>query len=265
LIPAFLLGLLLAVIFGLGRGEAAPVERSPHGSSPVLAPDTPAVVLVHGAFADGSSWSKVIPILQSHGVKVVSVQNPLSSLADDVAATQRVINQQPGRVILVGHSWAGMVITQAGTGDKVAALVYVAAFAPDTGQSVNDLNKGMSPPPWAGALIADERGFLTLSAGAIDRFFAPDVIASQRAVMAVTQGPIQSAAFDEKVTQTAWRDKPVYWVLPEQDQMIDPRLQATMARQVNAKVTRLRASHVAMVSKPRGVAAVILEAARSAR
>lgn len=256
-IPGFLFGLLVGWFLTVGNANAAAKEPMP-----VLAADTPAIVLIHGAFADGSSWDKVIPILQSHGLKVVAVQNPLSSLADDVSAAQRAINQQPGRVILVGHSWGGTVITQAGNNGKVAALVYVAAFAPDTGQSTNDVTKGLPPPPWANGVIADERGFLTLSADAVSRFFAPDVPKPQQRLIAATQGPVFGGAFDDKVTQAAWHDKPSYWVLSEKDFMIDPKLQAAMARQINAKVTKVRSSHVAMVSKPREVAAVILEAAR---
>src|SRR5258707_9047261 len=146
------------------------------------------VVLVHGAFADGSSWDKVIPLLEARGLHVVAVQNPLSSLADDAAATKRVIDAQNGPVVLVGHSWGGVVISQAGNDDKVKALVYVAAFAPDSGQSINDMIKGKPAPAWAGELQKDSGNFLTLSATGIDEDFAHDLTPVQKRVVAATQG-----------------------------------------------------------------------------
>jgi len=224
---------------------------------------TKTVVLVHGAWADGSSWNKVIPILEAKGLHVVAVQNPLSSLADDVAATTRVINMQSGPVILVGHSWAGVVITQAGNNDKVAALVYVAAFAPDTGQSINDLIAGFPAPPYTATLGKDERGFLYLAPEALAKYFAPDLSAATQKIMAVTQGPWFYGCLADKVTKAAWHDKPSWWVLSEKDQIIDPRLQQGMAAAAKSTVTKVQSSHVAMLSKPNEVAAAILAAANS--
>ncbi len=157
------------------------------------------VVLVHGAFADGSSWSKVIPLLEARGLHVVAVQNPLSSLADDVAATRRVIEQQDGPVVLVGHSWAGVVISQAGNEEKVKSLVYVAAFAPDNGQSIADLTKDAPPPAWVGELRKDSAGFMTLSDKAIHEDFAPDLPRAQQDVVAATQGPWFGGCIEDKV------------------------------------------------------------------
>src|SRR5438270_3205486 len=133
------------------------------------------VILVHGAFADGSSWDKVIPLLEAKGLHVVAVQNPLTSLADDVAATQRAIDAQKGPVILVGHSWGGTVITEAGASDKVAALVYVAAFAPDVGESSNDLGKAAPPPPGFSSVYPDPAGYLYLTSEGVAHDFASDL------------------------------------------------------------------------------------------
>jgi len=162
-------------------------------------------VLVHGAFADGSRWNKVIPLLQVKGLQVVAVQNPLASLTDDVAAAKRVLDVQSGRVILVGHSWGGTVITEAGDHRKVAALVYVAAFAPDVGESTSDLGKGGPPPPGSASIRPDSAGFLYVTPYGVAKDFAQDLPAAQTAVMAATQGPIFGKTFDEKVSNAAWK------------------------------------------------------------
>lgn len=223
---------------------------------------TPSVVFVHGAFADGSSWDEVIPFLQAEGLDVRSVQNPLTSLADDVAATTRAIHQMSGPVVLVGHSWGGTVISEAGNDEQVAALVYVAAFAPDGGQTSNDLTAGAPPPPWAEAVVVDEGGFLTLTPEAVATYFAQDLPADRTRVMAVKQGPVAIAAFDDPVTQAAWRHEPSWFVVPGEDHMIDPALQETLAARMGATVTRVDGSHVPMLSHPDVVAAVILDAVR---
>src|ERR1044071_3373431 len=146
------------------------------------------VVLVHGAFADGSSWAKVIPLLEKAGLNAVAVQNPLTSLADDLAATRRAIAQQDGPVILVGHSWAGVVITEAGADPKVAGLVYVAAFAPDVGEVVGELGKDFPPPPGAAELRPAADGYLTMTTKGVMESFAPDLPIAQRKLIAATQG-----------------------------------------------------------------------------
>jgi pimeloyl-ACP methyl ester carboxylesterase len=219
------------------------------------------VVLVHGAFADGSSWDKVIPLLQAKGLKVVAVQNPLTSLADDVAATKRVIDGQSGPVILVGHSWAGTVITEAGSHGKVAALVYSAAFAPDAGESTSDLGKGGPPPPGSANIRPDSAGFLYLTPEGVAKDFGQDLPSSQTAVMAATQGPIFAKTFDEKVTNAAWKSKPSWFIVAEKDRMIQPDLERAMAKKINARTTSLPTSHVPMLSRPGDVATVILAAA----
>ena len=227
--------------------------------APAEAPKT--VVLVHGAFADGSSWEKIIPLLQAKGVHVIAVQNPLTSLADDVAATKRAIDAQKGPVVLVGHSWAGTVITEAGANEKVTALVYVAAFAPDSGESTNDVAKTAPPPPGSASIHDDPAGFLSLDAEGVARNFAQDLPAAQTKVMAATQGPIAAKAFDDKVSNAAWKAKPSWYVVAEKDRMIQPDLERAMAKKIKAKVTSLPTSHVAMLARPKEVAGVILAAA----
>jgi pimeloyl-ACP methyl ester carboxylesterase len=219
------------------------------------------VVLVHGAWADGSSWEKVIPLLLASGLKVVAVQNPLTSLADDVAATKRVIDDQAGPVILVGHSWAGTVITQAGDDPKVAALVFVAAFAPDEGQSTADLVNSQPPPPGFASVHPDAAGFLWMTPEGVARDFAPDLPAAQTKVMAATQGPISGKTFDEKVSTAAWKTRPSWFIVAEKDRMIQPDLERAMAKKIKATTSSLPTSHVAMLSRPKEVAAVILRAA----
>ncbi|WP_378951198.1 alpha/beta fold hydrolase [Mesorhizobium sp. ANAO-SY3R2] len=228
-------------------------------------PAQPTVVLVHGAFADGSSWAEVIPLLQAEGLNVVAVQNPLTSLSDDVAATRRAIATQAGPVVLVGHSWAGTVITEAGNDDRVKALVYVAAFSPGDGQATSDLTKNYPTPPGLAHPQVDAAGFLTLSAADIATYFAPDVPKEVSNLIAVTQGPVRAANFDEKMTTAAWKSKPSWAIVTEDDQMIAPKLLADSAKAMNAHVTPIKASHVVMLSHPKEVAAVILEAAQSAK
>ena len=224
----------------------------------------PSVVIVHGAFADGSDWSKVIALLQAKGIAVTAVQNPLTSLADDVASADRAIELQKGPVVLVGHSWGGTVITEAGKHDKVAALVYVAAFAPDVGQTSNGITKPYPVPPGISKLVPDRQGFLRLPDDALRDDFAQDVPPAQARVMAATQGPVQGKAFDEKVPHAAWKSKPSWYIVSTQDRMIQPELQRALARQMKATTTELAASHVPQQSKPADVARVIMDAVAAA-
>nr|WP_198984039.1 alpha/beta hydrolase [Herbaspirillum sp. ASV7] len=223
------------------------------------------VVIVHGAFADGSDWAKVIPLLQAKGIKVTAVQNPLTSLADDVAAAKRAIANQPGKVVLVGHSWGGTVITEAGNDDKVASLVYVAAFAPDAGQATGELGRDLPVPPGIGKLVVDQVGFASLPAAALAADFAQDVPAAQAAVMAATQGPIALKAFGEKVGTPAWKTRPSWYIVSQNDRMIQPDLERAFAKQINAKTTELPTSHVPQQSRPAEVAKVILDAVAATR
>jgi pimeloyl-ACP methyl ester carboxylesterase len=219
------------------------------------------IVLVHGAFADGSSWAKVIPILQAKGYNVTAVQNPLTSLTDDVAATNRALALQTGPTILVGHSWAGVVITEAGMDPKVVGLVYVAAFGPDVGEVVSEIGKPYPPPPALAAPIIDKQGFMSLSTEAMVKHFAWDLPPAEARVLAATQGPIIASAFGTKVSAAAWKTKPSWYIVAKMDQAIAPDEERFFAKRMKATTTELNTSHVPMLSKPQDVAAVILDAA----
>lgn len=224
------------------------------------APAQPTVVLVHGAWADGSSWNKVIPLLQAKGIKVLGVQNPLTSLADDVAATQRVLADAKGPVILVGHSWAGTVITQAGTDPKVKALVYVAAFANADGQSGGDLVGAYPKPPAFATIDDDGHGFLRQTEEGMLKNFAPDLAPAEARTLAVTQGPLAASTFGDKVTDAAWKTRPSWYVVSANDRVINPQMERDLAKRMGAKTTVLQSSHVSLLSHPREVAAVIEDA-----
>ncbi len=222
------------------------------------------VVLVHGAWADGSSWSEVIRLLEKAGLNVVAVQNPLSSLEDDLAATKRAIALQDGPVILVGHSWAGVVITEAGVDPKVGGLVYVAAFAPDVGEAIGDLGKDLPPPPGAAELRPAADGYLTMTTKGVMDDFAPDLPVAQRKLIAATQGATNGAVFGAKVASAAWKTKPTWYVVAANDRMIQPDLERRFAKTMKAKTLTLPSSHVAMLSHPAEVTKLIIEAARTA-
>jgi pimeloyl-ACP methyl ester carboxylesterase len=220
----------------------------------------PTLVLVHGAWADGSSWDKVTPLLQAKGYNVVAVHLPMSSATDDIATVKRVIDDQPGDVVLVGHSYGGYVISGAGDNPKVKNLVYVAAFALDDGETITGLSKS-NPPPWTKALKVDRGGYAWLPAQAVTQFFAPDLPANEQMLITAKQGPLPTADFDAPARSPAWKKKPSFYVRATQDKIIDPQAQAMMAKRAHATITDVDASHVAMLSKPDAVANVILQAA----
>lgn len=223
------------------------------------AADDTTVVLVHGAFADGSSWDKVIPLLQAKGVKVVSVQNPLSSLADDVVAAQRVIDAQTGKVVLVGHSWGGAVITQAGTSDKVKALVYIAAFQPEVGESVSRLIA--SKPVLEDVARTTPGGQVYIDQAKFAAVFAGDLPPNRTNFMTAAQTSIARAALDEPVPAAAWRSKPSYAIVATDDRYLNPELQRWMYKRAGAKVTEIKASHSLQLSRPEAVVEVLVQAA----
>src|SRR5882724_1638591 len=220
------------------------------------------VVLVHGAWADGSSWAKVIPLLEAAGLHVVAVQNPLTSLQDDVAAVQRAIALQDGPVLLVGHSYGGAVITEAGTDPKVAGLVYVAAFAPDAGQAVGELGKEFPPAPGGAEIRPDAGGFLMMTRKGIEEDFAQDLPRAERKILAATQGPTNGAALGAKVTNAAWKTKPTWYVVAANDRMISPDLERQFAKTMKAKTITVPSSHVPMLSHAQQVAKLIIEASK---
>lgn len=222
------------------------------------------IVLAHGAFADGSSWAEVIPILQAKGFNVVAVQNPFSSLAHDVAATKRAIALQNGPVILVGHSWAGMVISQAGNNPKVAALVYVSALVPLKGQAAGEVTKSYPAAPGLAQARPDAAGYLRLARKGIEEDFVPDVSADERAVVYATQGPWNSAALKERVRNPAWMSKRSWLIVDSNDRMVPPQYERDTAKRIHATAVTLQAGHVPMLSMPDRVAAVIIDAANKA-
>ena len=219
------------------------------------------VVLVHGAFADGSSWSKVIPLLQAKGLHVTSVAIPLTSFTDDVAATKRAIAAEDGPVILVGHSYGGVVITETGNDPKVVGLVYVAAFAPDTNQSITEISKPFPPPPGLNMVKPLTDGFILLTPEGIETAFAQDLTKEEKALILAVQPQTAGAIFGAKPTGAAWHDKPTWYIVSGNDRMIAPEQEKSMAKQMNATTTVLPSSHVAMLSHPREVAKVIEDAA----
>lgn len=217
------------------------------------------IVLVHGAFADGSSWSRVISILQAKGYNVIAVQNPLTSLADDVAATKRAIAVMDGPVLLIGHSYGGMVVTQAGNDPKVAGLVYVCALVPTEGQSAADLAAAWpSPGPTE---FQENGGFLTLSNKGIHADFAQDLPFETRDLIYSTQVPWAVQGTMDKATQAAWRTKRSWFVIGIEDQMVPVALARTEAKMIGATTLELHSSHVPMISQPDKVAGFIVSAA----
>ncbi|KQU80459.1 hydrolase [Rhizobacter sp. Root16D2] len=217
------------------------------------------VVLVHGAWADGSGWQRVHELLQAKGYAVSIVQNPLTSLAADVAAVQRVLARQNGPALLVGHSYAGAVITEAGNAPNVAGLVYVAAFVPDAGESVSSLLEGGASPP----VQPSADGYLFFDAAIFPQAFAQDLPPAHGAFLAAAQIPPAAAAFEAKVSQPAWKTHRSWYVLATEDRIIPPPAQRKMAGRAKASIKEVRASHAAYISQPDAVAQAIDEAARA--
>ena len=228
-------------------------------------PNNPNIVLVHGAWADGSSWSKVIPLLQERGYNVTAVQIPLTSLADDVAVTNRVLAMQNGPTILVGHSYGGVVITAAGdNASSVVGLVYISAYAPDEGEVLSELNERMPAVSGQANIHPDAEGFLWIDSKAFPESFAKDVDPVQARVMAAVQKPLSASIFGDKVTKAAWKSKPSWYLVSENDRMINPDLERFMAKSTGAKeVVSIPASHASLVSHPNEVAKLITDAANA--
>jgi pimeloyl-ACP methyl ester carboxylesterase len=256
--------------FGLAALSATAgllLPRNSFSLTPAPAPlPAPAVasniVLVHGAFADGSSWSRVIPLLEAKGFNVTAVQNPLNSLADDVATTRRLLAQQTGPTILVGHSYAGFVITEAGNAPNVVGLVYISSYGPAEGESHDDLVKRFSAPPGSSAVRLDENGYLWLAREKYREAFAQDVDPPQAAIMAAVQKPISKKnCFGAAVSAPAWNSKPSWFLVSTDDHMINPELQRFMAKRMGATTTSVPSSHASLVSHPVETGNLIAEAA----
>lgn len=228
---------------------------------PASRPET--IVLVHGAFAEGSSWDRVAPLLAKKGFRTIAVHMPLSSLEEDVAATRRAIEMAPGPVLLVAHSYGGFVITEAGNNDNVKGLVYVAGFAPDDGESVGDLYKNRAEPEWTQTAQIDSGGFAWLPRETVSTLFAPDLGSDDIDMLTAKQGPIALSIFGEHVTTAAWHTKPSWFIRAENDRIIEPDLQEMMANRAGSKLTNMDSSHVVMLSHPEETVDIILEAANA--
>jgi pimeloyl-ACP methyl ester carboxylesterase len=232
----------------LGFAQATPIKN---------------VVLVHGAWADGSSYSKLIPLLEAQGLHVVAVQNPLTSFADDVAATKRIIDAQDGPVLLVGHSYGGSIISEAGNNPKVVGLVYIAAFGPDTGETLITTGKGFAATPAAAEIRQIEDGFLVLTRKGVAEDFCQDLSETEKSTMLAVQGPTAASVFAAPITHAAWYEKPSWYVVAANDHTINPDYERFVAKRMGAKTLTVQASHVAMLAKPKEIADVIVEAAAS--
>jgi pimeloyl-ACP methyl ester carboxylesterase len=219
------------------------------------------VVLVHGLFADGSCWSEVIARLQAAGLNATAVQNPLTTLPEAVASAQRVLARQDGPTVLVGHSFSGMIVTEAGMHPTVSALVYVAARAPDAGEDYAALAKTYPTPPASAGIIFDgDEG--RLSEEAFLRDFAGDVPEAKAKVLYAVQQPFQKTLLTGRTTQAAWRSKPSFYAVSTEDRTINPDLERFMAKRMGAKTIEVKASHVSLISHPDQIARLILEAAQ---
>ncbi|KAF9386707.1 hypothetical protein CPB97_003411 [Podila verticillata] len=226
----------------------------------------PNILLVHGALADGSSWSGVIPLLMAAGYNVTAVQQPLTSIPDDIAKTKVALATLPGPVVMVGHSFGGVVITNAAYNEpKVAALVYVAAFGPDEGESAADLGKNYTALPSNRLFVPDSAGRAILSQPNFVKYFAPDINKVKAKVMAAVQGPFDSGRFTWQSGPPAWKQKPSWYVVSGNDQIIQPKVELFCAKRMKAKkiVKVPGASHAVMVSHPKVVAALVMEAAKA--
>ena len=246
-----------ALVAGAAASLTSSLAMSAANPAPAKARN---VVLVHGLFADGSCWSEVIPRLQAAGLNVTSVQNPLTTLPEAVAAAERVLARQDGPTVLAGHSFSGMIVTEAGVHPNVSALVYVAARAPDAGEDYAALAKQFpTPPATAGIVFDGDEG--RLSEEAFLRDFAGDLPQEKARALYAAQWPFNKALLTGRTTHAAWRSKPSWYAVSSEDRTINPDLERFMARRMGAKTIEVKASHVSLISQPDTIAKLILEAA----
>lgn len=247
--------------FALTQGSSP----APAASSATNASAAPSaannIVLVHGAFADGSSWSRVIPILEAKGFNVSAVQNPLTSLPEDVATTRRLLAKQTGPTILVGHSYAGFVITEAGNAPNVTGVVYISSYGPAEGESHDDLVKSFPPASGISNIHLDADGFLLIARDQFHQTFAHDVDPPQALLMAAVQKPLAKKCFGAPVGTPAWKSKPSWFLISTEDRLINPDLQRFMAKRMGATASSVPSSHASLVSHPVDVANLIEQAA----
>ena len=245
----------------LVAGAAASVTATHGTAATATPPKARNIVLVHGLFADGSCWTEVIVRLQERGLNVTSVQNPLTTLPEAVASAERVLARQDGPTVLVGHSFSGMIVSEAGVHSNVSAVVYVAARAPDAGEDYTALAKRFPTPPASAGIIFDgDEG--RLSEEAFLRDFAGDVPKAKARVLYAVQEPFQKALLTGRTTQAAWRSKPSFYAVSTEDRTINPDLERFMAKRMGAKTIEVKASHVSLISHPDVITGLILEAAQ---
>ncbi len=251
-----------SLLTGLGTLAAGAAADNPSNGPGRAA--KPVIILVHGTWADGSSWRRVIPLLQEDGYSVIAVQDPLTSLADDVATTKRVIDAQTGPVVVVGHSYGGVVMTQAAAGElAVKALVYIAGYAPDTGESVGTLNALFPATPVATALVPDAAKFLTIDPVKFHGVFCADLPKDEADVLEAVQKPVFYACFGQPVADAAWKTIPSWYLVSRQDRVISPDLERFMAKRMGAHTFQIDSSHASLLSNSRTVADLIEQAAQS--
>jgi pimeloyl-ACP methyl ester carboxylesterase len=256
------LNLVMAALLLMASSAAAMSPSDSSGQStpkPVIARN---VVLVHGAWADGSSWSKVIPLLQAEGLHVTAVQNSLSTLAEADADARRAIAAQDGPTVLVGHSWSGTVVSDVGDDPKVTALVYVAARAPAAGEDFLALQGTFPNTPVRAGVVTGNDGYTTLSQSAFLQAFANGVPRRVAMVLYAVQGPTKASLFAERTSATAWKSKPTYYAVSKQDRTIAPQFEAFLAKRMNADTIEVNAGHLSMVTRPDEIAKLIIRAAR---
>lgn len=260
---------LIQLILGTTRLSAIltmiiTLTASTLGSAATAATPKPTIVLVHGAFADASGWSKVILLLDRAGYPTLAVQNPLSSLPADIATTKRALESVKGPIVLVGHSYGGAVITGAATDNpNVKSLVYIAAYAPDSKELLGDLNSRFGTPPFRATLIPDSAGFLSVDRTKFHEYFADDVPRDEAFVMATTQKPLSAEAFGGSIENPAWKKIPSWYLVSAEDRVIPPELERFMAKRIEAKsIVELSSSHASFVSHPADVVKLIVAAAQ---
>lgn len=254
-----LLSLAISVMVGFATYHTDAAMAKPLAQTTSI---KPSIVLVHGAFADGSSWQRIIPLLERDGYSVTAVQNPLTSLSDDIATTKRVIDAQAGDVVVVGHSYGGSVITGAAVDNPhVKALVYIAAYAPEVDETIGALTGKFAPPPLITSLVPDSAGFLYVDRSKLRDVIAKDVSDAEARLLAATQKPLAKATFDQSVDNVAWKTIPSWYLVSQEDRAINPELERFMAERMGAKTSEIKASHVALLSHPQEVTQLIEVAA----
>ena len=256
-----ILSTVLAAVLACGTAVQA---ASPLKAKQLHRATKPVIVLVHGTWADGSSWRRVIALLHRDGYTTIAVQNPLIALDNDVATTRRVIDAQKGPVVVVGHSYGGLVITQAAAGaPNVKALVYVAGYAPDVGELVGTLNNKFPATPVVTTIVPDAVNFLYIDRAKFHNVFCEDLSEEAADVLAAVQKPVFNAIFGQPITDAAWKTLPSWYLISRHDQVINPDLERFMAKRMGAHTTEINSSHASLLSHPRAVADVIEQAAET--